>query len=680
MKPKNYGKDISSITTPIRFHLPDGSSQSFKTSTEAQQWFNQNYGNGYSMVEHIPTQGDSEHPIQLQEVTVTAPAPKQNSTSTRKGVDMFIGANYSPSFNKHFYGTSDFDALFGKSRIEGVRKAWQRNPQAMQNWTEGGNAAAAFVTAPFAAYAAGEYALPWLAENVAPYLSARGWLGATQAAGNTPAWLTPTSATAIDATLAGSATGASINDMRENGPTVGNVLGTALGVGGLAYEAAPTIMEGYTAARNAVRPSILARKMNSSLEATQLPPELQPFITDFTFGKNSGRVIRADKGDGNGAFIRNGAYTKDGFLYPGQTRSEGQRNFTWWNENEIFSPGEKTRPYSRVFIARKEDIPGLQRVREMKEPVGQWRPGSKKAFVRKSEMVTPEPTDVTNLTQYNYDSNLRTYVRSDIPTHTVQIEDIQGPRSLILESQPTNEWNQVVPIVQNRPFVEAYNQWNRFGYPEVPKGMISDTHKLESFVRGQLNRHNTFSRGVQVMPSEKAALEQQLGRRLSDDEFLRVAATTPRKEGEVGQAGLWISPRTDYTSIYGGGKTALVRRPFKLGPDRMQWFKEASFNVQHNPGGEGQYTDIMAPWNTQPTLNWNGVPKYSVSTIPESELLSPTRMEFVDFVKGSQHMNNRTSLNSNPFFTKGQNHFDKETGQWVVDTYKRGGKLKNEKH
>lgn len=137
MKPKNYGQDISLVTTPIRFHLPDGSSQSFKNSAEAQQWFNQNYGNGYSMVEHIPTQGDSEHPIQLQEVTVTAIAPKQNSTSTRKGVDMFIGSNYSPSFNKHFYGTSDFDALFGKSRVEGVKKAWQRNPQAMQNWTVG---------------------------------------------------------------------------------------------------------------------------------------------------------------------------------------------------------------------------------------------------------------------------------------------------------------------------------------------------------------------------------------------------------------------------------------------------------------------------------------------------------------------------------------------------------------
>lgn len=272
----NYGKDISSVNTPIKFHLPDGSSQSFKTSEEAQKWFDQNYKDGYSMIQYVPTQGDSEHPIELDEVTVTAPASsKPTNSQSRRGIDMFAGANYSPSFNKRFYGTSDFDALFGKSRVEGVRKAWQRNPQAMQNWTDGGNAAAAFITAPFAAYAAGEYTVPWLTKNVAPYLSARGWLGATQAAGNTPAWLTPTSATAIDAALAGSATGASINDMRENGPTVGNVLGTTLGLGGLAFEAAPTIMEGYTAARNAVRPTIVGMKMRTmpleEVQTTQFP-------------------------------------------------------------------------------------------------------------------------------------------------------------------------------------------------------------------------------------------------------------------------------------------------------------------------------------------------------------------------------------------------------------------------
>lgn len=255
---KNYGKDISSINTPIKFHLPDGSTQSFNNSQEAQAWFNKNYPDGYSITEYTPTQGDSDHPIELGEVVIIADSAPKKPTSSKKGT------NYSQRFNTHFYGTSDFDALFGRSRVEGVKKAWQRNPQAMQNWTDGNNAASIFITAPFAAYAAGEYVLPWLAENAASYLTARGWLGATQATGSTPAWLTPTTATAIDATLAGSATGASINDMRENGPTVGNVLGTILGVGGLAYEAIPTIMEGYQAGKRAYDVNRFGRQLNQA--------------------------------------------------------------------------------------------------------------------------------------------------------------------------------------------------------------------------------------------------------------------------------------------------------------------------------------------------------------------------------------------------------------------------------
>ena len=163
-----------------------------------------------------------------------------------------------------FYNMSDWDSLFGPPRVNTNKNAWQKNPEYMQNWTDSGNAAAAFTVAPFATAAAVEYALPWLSENIFPYLSARGWLAATQAAGNTPAWLTPTSAAAIDATLAGTATGASINDMIENGPTFENVLGTALGGIGLAYEAYPTIMNGIQSGRRAYNTFRLNRQLNKA--------------------------------------------------------------------------------------------------------------------------------------------------------------------------------------------------------------------------------------------------------------------------------------------------------------------------------------------------------------------------------------------------------------------------------
>lgn len=80
-------------------------------------------------------------------------------------------------------------------------------------------------------------------KSTLPWLSARAYVGKVP-------YLGTKAATAIDAGIAGSATGASINDMRKNGPTVSNVLGATLGVGGLAFEAVPTIMEGYNAAKS----------------------------------------------------------------------------------------------------------------------------------------------------------------------------------------------------------------------------------------------------------------------------------------------------------------------------------------------------------------------------------------------------------------------------------------------
>lgn len=143
---------------------------------------------------------------------------------------------------------------------------------------EGGDIAAIVAASPLIAYGAAEYAIPWAAENLLPYMSANGWLQATQATGTTPFWLTPTTATAIDATLAGSATGASIYDMYKHGPSVENVTGTALGLGGLAFEAAPTLMELYDSGRTAYNTYRLGRSMNSSLRT----PSSKPSTLDFS--------------------------------------------------------------------------------------------------------------------------------------------------------------------------------------------------------------------------------------------------------------------------------------------------------------------------------------------------------------------------------------------------------------
>ncbi len=171
-----------------------------------------------------------------------------------------------------------------------------------------------------------------------------------------------------------------------------------------------------------VRPYRLSRAMNQSLsESPSISSKPFMLLDEFKFSPSDNIVTHADKGNYGGAFTGHGAYVRDGMLYPGQTRATGQRNFTWWNENGLFSPGSKTKPFARIFLGRKSDIPGLQRVREMNEPVGQWRPGSRKSFTLKSEMVTPEPTPTSRIVQYNldpYESSLGSnlYVRSDILT------------------------------------------------------------------------------------------------------------------------------------------------------------------------------------------------------------------------------------------------------------------------
>lgn len=111
--------------------------------------------------------------------------------------------------------------------------------------------------------------------NASKYLSANGWLQATNTTNTTPYWLNPQTATMIDASLAGSATGASLYDLYKNGPTVGNVIGTTAGLGGLAFEAYPTIKEGLSFVNNNFRkPYLIARSINKS----EFIPEYEAYL------------------------------------------------------------------------------------------------------------------------------------------------------------------------------------------------------------------------------------------------------------------------------------------------------------------------------------------------------------------------------------------------------------------
>jgi len=137
--------------------------------------------------------------VKLPEITVEAPKTNYRVNLDMLGINPFNWPKYIPES----YWDSD------------THKAIK----------EGNNITAGIVTAPILVAAA---------SKVLPYMSAKGILAATNAAGITPGWFTPTVASVIDTSIAGAGLGSSLNDIRKNGPTFGNVLGTGLSALGFA--------------------------------------------------------------------------------------------------------------------------------------------------------------------------------------------------------------------------------------------------------------------------------------------------------------------------------------------------------------------------------------------------------------------------------------------------------------
>lgn len=179
---KTQYKTITHIPGQIRIVLPNGTRKAFNNSSEAQQFFNDNYGEGYSMEITSTTDNNGEVTInggELPEVTVVGQAPKNKLESDtdrpafrpheRRGIDKWIGANYSPRFNRA-------SARLGMNPLNWPKHIdpsyW--DSETHKNVVEGGNIAAGIVTAPFAAIAAAETAptwAPWLSQKAMPFVA-----------------------------------------------------------------------------------------------------------------------------------------------------------------------------------------------------------------------------------------------------------------------------------------------------------------------------------------------------------------------------------------------------------------------------------------------------------------------------------------------------------------------------
>ena len=110
-------------------------------------------------------------------------------------------------------------------------------------------------------------------------------------------------------------------------------------------------------------------------------------------------MYHLDFGNNVGAFSKNGAFIKDGLLYPGAAKDINQKSFIWFNKGKPYTTSIRGKKLNRAIIANEDDINGLLKVRDSTEPIGQWNGSS--GFVLPSEYVTDIPFNTNKGLIYN---------------------------------------------------------------------------------------------------------------------------------------------------------------------------------------------------------------------------------------------------------------------------------------
>lgn len=131
------------------------------------------------------------------------------------------------------------------------------------------------------------------------------------------------------------------------------------------------------------------------------PQKLSSIVTrDLKNLPNSENLMyHLDFGNNVGAFSKNGAFIKDGLLYPGAAKDINQKSFIWFNKGKPYTTSIGGKKLNRAIIANEDDINGLLKVRDSTEPIGQWNGSS--GFVLPSEYVTDIPFNTNKGLIYN---------------------------------------------------------------------------------------------------------------------------------------------------------------------------------------------------------------------------------------------------------------------------------------
>lgn len=348
----------------------------------------------------------------------------------------------------------------------------------------------------------------------------------------------------------------------------------------------------------------VAREMDKTFKGPINQHELsnqfiEPYVTN---PKGSGKVVHYDNGDGHSLYRGKGATIRNGSLEPGQSTREGQTsNYTWWNTDNPYMGVHKAQegPLSPSRYIITDETPDMQHPFNIKGPVGQSN-GKGRGFIIKSERVTDQPVDLSNASIVQKSPfGWWEIVKStkEIPENTIAYtwDPTYGYKKFTQEPSTIN-WK----TAQNVKLITDHNQWaSQYGYKELPYKLSLSNRRTNKAVRKTIARHNSFYRGI----NPKMATEQDIqhytsslknGEAPSMEGFIKFAATNPRSEG----AGIFVSPFSANSSIYGNGSTNLVRRQYKLGKDRSQWFKQGDFEVQSIYDKQKNFSGspVINPW------------------------------------------------------------------------------------
>ena len=246
------------------------------------------------------------------------------------------------------------------------------------------------------------------------------------------------------------------------------------------------------------------------------------------------------------------------------------------------------------------------------------------------------------------------------------------------------------PIADQNKWAQEYaDYWNSVGVEtsppfasEIPYESIPDNATISEakrIIENTMRRHNQFYRGV-----TKPVLNEDISlvKGLSDEEAL-IQATQPRRPGD----GVWITPASN-AFIYGSnGKTALLRRPYKLGKNPMNWIKEGDFKIRgYRPEESTAYgipkpNTVYDPWHTpdnpaQGYLNelWSTQPLKFIEW-RESPNVEETSLNWMTFKQGG--ILKRVESGKSGIYIKPENRgkltrLKKRTGKSEAELWKEG--------